>query len=61
MINEQLKNIIANEIAALLQRTEAIPQQIKIEVHYEHSLARLTVDEDRIKRLSQSKNAGQQI
>ena len=58
MDSNKLNEAISAEISSILKHTEAIPEEIKIEIHYKHSLARLTIDEDKIRSLAEKGAAG---
>lgn len=49
MRTETIKDLISNELAFFLLNERVMPERIKIEVHYENSVAKLTIGEDKIK------------
>ena len=51
MKTETIKDLISTELAFFLLNERVMPERIKIEVHYENSVAKLTLDEDKIKEL----------
>lgn len=48
-----IKDLITSELSNFLLRENIKPEVIKIEVHYKHSLARLTIDEDKIRSFAE--------
>ena len=50
-----IKDLIAAELSNFLLQENIKPEVIKIEVHYKHSVARLTIDEDKIMSLAKMK------
>ena len=51
MDTNKLKEEISTELAFFLLNERIMPERIKIEVHYENSVAKLTLDEDKIRQL----------
>lgn len=55
MIDEKtVKDIISVEIAGFLIKTDPLPKEIEINVRYPGSLARITIDYDKLVALSPS-------
>lgn len=51
-----IKDLIAAELSDFLLKEDIKPESIRIEVHYKHSVARLTIDEDKIRSIAERSN-----
>ena len=47
-MNNTIKNVISNEIRDFLIKEDVVPESIKIEVHYEQSVAKLIIDREKL-------------
>lgn len=52
MTTEAIKDLISTELAYFLFNENSLPEEIKIEVRYGHSIARLVIDGDRLRKFS---------